>query len=193
MKTVLLSLSIMAFSSIALSAEDPRITTGKVAELTTHRIERLVTLKKIDASFMQRLDKVEVSAVANATPVAYKALISQTAPAVGAPLQMEMTFDAKGKFIAFKLIDGGVAGVDPLWTGADSLTLLESAMHFVLENTANKQVEPYFLAMTQSSLSKTTVGGKTVAVVKVKTSSQAQTLNIYIGLDAKFISYEILP
>ena len=183
----------MAFSSLALSAEDPRITTGKVAELATHRIERLVTLKKIDASYMLRLEKVEVTAVANAAPVAYKALISQTAPAAGAPLQMEMTFDAKVKFIAFKLIEGGASGVDPLWTGADSLTLLETGMHFVLENTANKQVEPYFLAMTQSSLSKATVGGKTVAVVKVKTSSQAQTLNIYVGLDAKFISYEIVP
>lgn len=192
MKSILLSLALVAVSHYAFAAEDPRITTGKVAELTTHRIDRLVNLKKIDAQFLHRLEKIEITKV-DETPVAYKAIVSQTAPAQGKAIQLELTFDKDGKFINFKTIEGGVTGVDPLWNSADSVTLLENAMHFVLEHTSDSQVEPYFLSMTNATLSKTTFHGETVAVAQFKTSAQAQTLNVYVKLDGKFISHEIVP
>ena len=192
MRSILLSLSLIAAAHLASAGEDPRISTGKVAELTTHRIERLVTLKKIDPQFLHRLEKIDVIKV-DETQAAYKVTASQTTPAQAKPIQIEMTFDKDGKFLDFKALEGGSAGIDPLWTEADAVTLLEKAMHFVLENTSDSQVEPYFLTMTTSSLGKTTINGEPVAVAQFKGSAQAQTLNVYLKLNGKFISHEIVP
>lgn len=191
MKSLLFGLILFA-SSLSLAAEDPRTTTGKVAELATHRVDRLVLTKVIDANFLHRMEHIEVVKL-TADSAAYRAVVTQTAPTQGSALQLEITFDANGKYIAHKVLEGGTVGVDPLWSKANAGKIMENAMHFVLENTAKPDVEPYFLSMTRATLTKGTYKDQPVAVVKFLTSSQAQTLNVYVNLDGKFISYEIVP
>ncbi len=190
MKLLAVSFLFLFSSFSAFSAEDPRITTGKIAELAVHRIDRLVTLKKIDPQFLNRLETIDVTKP-QGTPEAYRAVVSQTTPASGAPLQLTLTFDANGKFISFTPVEGGTAGADPAWSPKDPATLMENAMHFVLENTAKQEIEPYFLSMTRATLGKTIYREESVAVVKFSTSAQAQTLNVYLKMDGKFITHTI--
>ncbi len=193
MKNLISTFAFLALATAAVAHEDARITSGKILELTAHRVDRLVALKKIDANFLKHMEKIQVSQVENQSPVAYKSLVIQTAPEQGQALQLEVTFDKTGKFVGHKVIEGGVLGADPKWTNADAQTLLENALHYVLDNTANRAIEPYFLTMSEASLSKIQHQGSDAALVKIKATAQAQSLNIYLKLDGKFISYEIAP
>ncbi len=196
MKNLITAFAFLTIASVTFAHdnhEDAKITSGKILELTTHRIDRLVVTKKVDANFLKRLEKIQVTQVENQSPVFYKVLASQTAPQQGQPLQLEITFDKTGKFVGHRTVEGGALGADPKWTAADAQALLESAFHYVLDNTANRAIEPYFLTMSEATLSKTQLKGSEVALIKIKATAQAQALNIYLKLDGKFISYEIVP
>ena len=97
MKNLITAFAFLTIASTTFAHEDARITSGKILELTTHRIDRLVVLKKVDPNFLKHLEKIQVTAVENQSPVAFKALASQTAPAQGQALQLEITFDKTGK------------------------------------------------------------------------------------------------
>lgn len=170
------------------------VSSGKIAELTAHRLERLVTLKKVDASFSARLEKVEVSSVSGTAPApaAYRSLVSQTQPAQGAPMQLELLFDAAGKPLAFKVLPGGVAGPDPQWPTADAQALFEATAH-ALDESKDAKIEPFMTGFTSFVLTKGTLQGSPVARAQVLSSTTASKLNVYMMLDGMVMSTEILP
>lgn len=71
---------ISSISFLTLANITGEIRLAKAAELAAHRIDRLVTLSKIDAGFLNRLEKIEVNKIENADPIFYRALVSQTSP-----------------------------------------------------------------------------------------------------------------
>jgi len=130
-------------STLAIAHEDPSITTAKIAELSAHRTDRLVVLGKIDASFVQKMEKIEVIKITSG-PAAYKAIVSQTQPQTGTPLQLELQFDHDGKPLSFKVLAGGIAGSDMQWSPKSAGELVENGMHYVLDNKTNPSIAPYF-------------------------------------------------
>lgn len=188
MKTIVLTAAFLMTSSFAFAQSASK---AKVAELTSHRVDRLVTLGKIDAAFLNRLEKIEVTAV-NQPPVAFKVRASQTQPAQGTPVQLDLSFDKDGKPLAFQVISG-TQGADPQWTDKDAASLTENALHFVLENASDAKVKKFNDGLTTFSLAKGQLNGATVARAQVLSSLTTEKLNIYLKLDGTFISADVTP
>ena len=132
MKQILIIASLML--GLTGQAHAAAITLAKAAELSAHRIDRLVALNKIDSSFSKKMDQIDVAVIENQAPVFYKATVSQTKPAQGQPMQVEISLDKDGKPLAFQLIPNGVAGPDAGWSAKIAGELIESTLHYVLEH-----------------------------------------------------------
>lgn len=193
MKTTLLLTAILFGSQFAFAHNDPAISTAKIAELSAHRADRLIALGKIDGAFVTRTETIEVTAVAGPAPVAYKSIVSQTQPQSGQPIQLELQFDHDGKPLSFKVLSGGTAGADMMWSPKNAGELIENGMHYILDNSTNSTVAPYFKDFTHLVLVKGTLTGKDVALVQVTASSQAKRLNIYVNLDGTLNSVAVEP
>lgn len=185
--SALIALSVMADASATA------VSKAKAIELAAHRVDRLVTLKKIDATFTTKMEKLEVSVVENQAPVHYKVRVSQTKPVKGNPLQVDLSFDINGKPLAFQLIAGGVAGADMGWSGKSAGELVESALHYVLENATAGKVSLFDKDATSLTLSKASLKEKTVAQAELLASSTTEKLNIKVSLDGTFVSAEVVP
>jgi len=192
MKTfIFLTSLILSISSFA-HPNGPGVTNAKAIELSAHRIDRLVTLGKIDASFLKNLEKMEVSVVQNQAPVYYKVRVTQTQPAQGTPLQLDISYDDDGKPLSFEVIAGGVAGPDAGWTDKDAGSLAENALHYILENNTDAKVALFDKGLTSFVLTKGALNGETVARGQASSNLTTDKLNIYLKLDGTFISAEVI-
>lgn len=189
---VLVSTMLISFSALAHPG-GPGVTKAKAVELAAHRIDRLVTLGKIEASFKTKLDKIEVAVVENQAPVFYKVRVSQTQPTQGLPMQVDISFDDDGKPLAFQVVAGGVAGADVGWTDKDAVSLTENALHYILENSADAKVALFDKGIRSFVLSKGQLDGATVARGQATSTLTTEKLNIYLKLDGTFVSAEIEP
>lgn len=192
MKTALLLTTILMGSTLAFAHSDPTITTAKIAELSAHRADRLVALGKIDAAFVQKIEKIEVTKLSGGA-AAYKSIVSQTQPQTGSPLQLELQFDHDGKPLSFKVLAGGTSGPDLGWSPKSAGELVENGMHYVLDNSADGTISPYFNDFTNLVLMKDTLGGKDVALLQVIASSQSVPLNVFVDLDGTINSVVVGP
>ncbi len=188
---VLLSLCLLV-GQFSYAHRDGQSSAAKVAELAVHRIDRLVALNKIDASFLKNTVKVEIAEVASQTPVAYTALVSQAMPAKGERLSVTMSFDKDAKPLAFQVLPGGVAGPDSNWPELDSVTLIENALHYILDNVKDAKVAVFYEEMGSLELSKAVLNGQNVALAQIWTMDGADQLKIYLKLDGTLISTETL-
>lgn len=193
-KLFALAIGILTVTQMAFAQEAaPGIVKAKAAELTAHRIDRLVSLSKIDGSFLTKTAKMEVVVVQNQAPAYYKVRVSQTQPASGEAMQMDVVYDGNGKPLSYNVLAGGNPGPDEGWTGVDAVTLMENGLHYVLENgEKNANVKPFYTALTTITLTKGQLNGKTVARTQMKSSESALTLNVYVNLDGTFISAEFV-
>lgn len=194
MKIILPIVSTLAIALSTLAhTGGPGASNAKALELSAHRIDRLVTLNKIDASFLKKLDKIEVTVVPNQVPVFYKTRISQTKPQQGNPMQLEISMDEDGKPLAFQLLPNGVAGPDLAWPDKNAGELMENALHYVLENATNGKITLFDKSATSIVLTKETLSGQVVARGQVTSSATTEKLNIYLKLDGTFISAIVIP
>jgi hypothetical protein len=177
---------------VPMSAFAQNVTPGKIAELTAHRIERLVQINKISPAFDTMLEKVEVSVVTGQAPVAFKSVTSQSQPATGSAIQLELLFDATGKPLSFKEV-AGVAGADPKWPTANAQALYESATHFLDDNKADPKISPFYAGTTTLVLAKGKLQGMDVCRVQISATTTASKLNVYLMLDGMVMSSEIVP
>ncbi len=193
MKTLFIALiGFLSFTQAAL-AQVTKITNASIIELSSHKIDRLINLKKIDGTFRTKIERIEVSLISNQPPYVYRSLISQTKPLQGNPIQLEILFDKDGNALTYKVLPNGVPGVDKNWPGKDALELSENPMHYVLANSTNPQINPFFTDASSLTLIRGTLAGQDVAQGQLTSYKTKSTLNIYIKLDGTFISYEIMP
>ena len=196
MKSKILGLVIGILAAAQISTAQQAATgiaKAKAIELTAHRIDRLVSLNKIDASFLSKTAKMELSIIENQAPAYFKVRVSQTQPASGEALQMDVVYDVNGKPLSFNVLPGGNAGPDDGWTGVDAVTLIENGLHYVLENgETDAQVKPFYTALTTIALTKGQLDGKPVALIQMKSSESTLTLNVYVNFDGTFISTEFI-
>lgn len=191
MKKIILTLALILSVTINTSAHPngPGVTKAKVAELTSHRIDRLVSLNKIDKSFLTKLVKMEVSVLENQEPAYYKVHVTQTQPTQGQAQQMDVIFDDDGKPLSYSVIPGGASGPDDGWTGVDPVTISENALHYVLENgETDAKVKPFYTGLTTVSLEKGLLNGQITAKVQMTSAETNTKLNVYLNLDGTFIS-----
>jgi hypothetical protein len=193
MKALITGLVLGLASMTSLAHDGGAVSMAKIAELSVHRVDRLVALNKIDAGYWNRIESIEVAHVSGPGKADYRSVISQTAPAGSAALQIELLFDHDGIPLSFKIMNGGVAGMDPQWPGVDAGTLSESGMHYLLDNSTVAKLAPYFNSLATVLLTKANLAGQPVAVLVLTATSQAQKLNVFIKLDGTVISTELAP
>lgn len=192
MKSLILSLLVFSLSSLSL-AQDATVSVAKAAELTAHRIDRLVTLGKIDSSFLTSLEKIEVHVLQDQAPAFFKTTSTQTSPEHGEPLKLEVVLDGNGKALSYQVSTSGSPGLPKGWQEKDAVSLTENALHYVLENSMDSKVGLFDQALTSIILEKVQLNGVEVAVGKMKSTLTTETLLVYLKLDGSFISAELVP
>ncbi len=174
-------------------AQVAKITNASIVELSSHKIDRLVTLKKIDGSFLTKIERIDISLILNQPPYMYRSLVSQTKPTQGNPIQLEILFDKDGNALTYKVLPNGIAGADQNWPEKTALDLSESPMHYVLDNSTDPKINPFFTDAASLTLTRGTLAGQDVAQAQLTSYKNKSILNIYIKLDGTFISFEVLP
>jgi len=189
MKFLLLAFSILMTGASSANAE--QVSLAKAAELGCHRIERLVTLKRIDAAFLEKFYGLKIEKLDSAE-AAFRFTGFQALAADGSSRRVEILMDANGKASAHQVTDAA-EGNSPAWPQTDPVTLMEYALHYVLENGATKpEVAPFFNNLIEGTLTQLqAANGQTVAQATFKTSESEKVLFVIQGLDGTFISAEV--
>ena len=193
MKKVI-ALSMLMFGAQMHYAQAASISLAKAAELGVHRVERLVTLKKIDASFVDKFQSIEIEALSAPKPTdpAFKVTAGQVPGPDGKQNRVEMLLDGAGKALSHTVKEGTEATAAPRWPEKDAVTLTEAAMHVVLEGKNDAKLKPYFdgfqsLELTQDRDST----GQTIARAKMKAKGVAKVLEVILKTDGTVISSQI--
>lgn len=185
----------LAFSIAPSFADvESTIAPARAAELSSHRIERLVNLKKIDGTFISKLHTIELQKLTKnqVTDPAYLSTVSQYDGVDGTKNQVEIFLDDQGKALSFNVKSGSAAANAPVWSDKDPSTLVENGLHFVLENNETKaDVKPFHTGFISMELFKGTRGGHDVAVVKIASKETQDHLYVFLKLDGTFEAYEI--
>jgi hypothetical protein len=192
MKKLVLGLALVLTTSTSFATTV--IASARAVELTTHRVEKLVNLKKIDASFASMLKTIEVEKLSQtqAGDPAFLATVSQVAGNDGTKNQVEIVLDDQGKSLSFKVKSGSAAQNAPVWSDKDSANLIENSLHFILDhNTDKPDLKPFYDSLLTLNLTKMNSNGKDLALVTITAKDTQSVLNIMLTLDGSFQSYEI--
>lgn len=167
---------------------------ARAAELSSHRIERLVNLKKIDASFISKLNTIELQKLTKnqVTDPAFLSTVSQYPGTDGTKNQVEIFMDDQGKALSFNVKSGAAAANAPVWTDKDPSTLVENSLHFVLENNETiPALKPFYTGFLSLTLTKGNKNGADVSIAKITSNETQGVLYVYLKLDGSLLSHEI--
>lgn len=176
-------------------AQAQSIALAKAAELSVHRVERLVTLKKIEEAFMSKFSGVVIEALKQAKPTdpAFKAIASQVPGPDGKQSKVEILMDGAGKALSHNVVSGTEATVAPRWPEKDPVTLSENAMHVVLDGKSDPKLKPYFDGFKSIEISQDRDStGQTIARGKMKAVGVAKTLEVVLKMDGTVISSQLI-
>lgn|GEM_PF-602515 len=185
-------IALLGLPSLASAHDTSR---AKAAELGLHRIERLVILRKINASFQTQTETLSIQLLQQRQPTDpfFKATITQGKAADGSQRTVDLMMDDDGKTLSFTEVGGTDPARLPSWTGKDALSLLEVAMHCVerelIENNracadtpALSAYEKGFTGIVLSPINN--ADGKLMgAMAEVTAEGVTQTLRIRMMLD----------
>jgi hypothetical protein len=191
-RLLMTSFTISLASSLAFgaTATSPN---AKAAELSCHRIDRLVTLKKIDAKFLNRFRGMEVKTMAGgAGQPSFEVIASEEADQGKSANQVKISLDQDSKPLAFTVVAGDDATNPTVWPDKDPVTLAEDSLHFLEQNVAKPDIAKFNSGLTGLRISPADVGGKSVAKIEIVSSDTKGTLKVYISTAGDFVSYEVV-
>jgi hypothetical protein len=186
--------TILLFTTTSWAHETPpgAIAKAKAAELAVHRIERLVTLKKIDPFFQTSLTSMQIE-VTGENGAVFK-VTGWTAEGQGEEASSIVIFqDSQGKAISYSLGPIFQPTSPFVWPAADAATLMESSLHFVLEGWVDfPEVKEYFNHFESVNLEPwKNQQGELFALFKVRAEDNPSILYIVLKPDGSFVSYQI--
>lgn len=123
MKT-LITLIVASFGFTAVNAQ-AAATPGTAGELSLHKIERLVALKKIDASFLTQTISLSVSRAGTG----FNIMAMEGADATGKQRMLMMTSDKDGKVLTYKEMAAAAPKTPVALPVKNAISLYELAMH----------------------------------------------------------------
>ncbi len=196
MKTLILaSLATVGFALGAEannhSAEVPNLT---AAEISAHKIDKLVQLKQVDAAFVKNLKGIEVSKLENGGPAkpTFKVIAHQESDDGKEANKLELTLDSKGKALGKAQIIAGTSATKPtVWGSKDPITLIEEGLHHV-EHVAHhdKKVGQYIVPFKAVRISQVTLDNKSVAKLEIVGDGIQEKLNMYLSLTGELLKTE---
>ncbi len=170
------------------------VSQAKIVELSLHRIERLVILNRVDASFLTEIQSLKLSLIAHSDEItpAFKVTAYQGVAQDGTRRGLELVTNADGKALSQNVLAGSAPAVASAWTDKDAVTLTENSLHYVLDNVATTPaLAPIDENLTEVNLSHgTNATGQAVAVAEFKTGAQQAGLLVRVKLDGTWDSAE---
>lgn len=129
--SIVLSLLTLSSANFAFAEATAK---GKVAELGLHRLERLVTLKKIEATFQTKSISLSVESLVAPNPAvdpSFKVSIAQGKATDGTQKTLNLLADQTGKVLSFNVAGTLEPVAPPKFTILDAVGLLEVGLHCV--------------------------------------------------------------
>lgn len=145
-KNALASLAVsMVLGASAARAADVNAATA--AHLALHRMERLVSLKKVDEAFVTKFHKMTVAG-SNAEAGGFRVVIAQYPGSDGTASTLEILLDAAGKPMKETVTPGAAAEGAPEWPDKGPVALVEAAQHHLLHGQGQPELAPYLKALS---------------------------------------------
>jgi hypothetical protein len=187
MKKTVFSFLMISIGSVSQAFASP---SGPAGELALHKLERLVTLKKIDASYETQSTSVSVTP----SGTGFNVSIMQAAGADGKMNTLMMTSDKDGKVLTYMAMPANPP-VSPLsLPGKSSVNLLELSMHCIegemVECKANADIGLYNDHFKAASFSvvKDAAGKITGGEIAITGDALPKTLLVNLNNDGSFKS-----
>lgn len=189
-------ITLLAGLFFGFSAQAHSVSVAKATELSLHRIERLVILKKIEEAFQSKFLSLQMVVLShsNETEPVFKSTVFQYPASDGTQKSVDIVMNGDGKALSYTVNAGGNAQGEPTWPDKDPVTLTENALHYVIDGSATKpDLVPYNDALSSLQITQgTNQAGEKVAVVDVRSSSVTPTLRIKILTTGDFYSAEFI-
>ncbi len=195
MKTAIILVSTVfgcLLSSMSTAAD---ITNAIAAHLATHRLERLVTLGKIDGSFQTKFRELTLENIPHtqATEPAFKALLEQYPGMDGTKNVLEIIMNGTGKSLKDTVLPGATAEDAPDWPIKDAITLSELAQHHLLEKAqTDPALAPYIRALSGFNISQFIEGGDIFARIDLRSSETEQKYRVILKTDGTVVTATIV-
>ena len=199
----------VAFGASSVAMADIA-TRARAAELSLHRVEKLIILKKIDASFQTAVNQLDLAVQPSDTDAPggtyFRAIMSEVPAQDSTRKSVKLFMDDQGKTLIHKPMSGGDAFNPPIWPAKDPISLMEVAMHCVqgelIENSHACADHPElpafnrdFQNLTLSQL-RDAAGVPSGALATIQAEKSHSLLKIRINLDgtlSKDHAIEIIP
>lgn len=179
-----LFLALVTTISFAQHDHGGSFTNAKAAEISSHRIGRLVDTGKISESFLLNMQQIDVVALphSSASEPAYQVNVKQSPGQNGKLSELKILLDMKGKFLSHAVLSE-VPTVQIEWPDSPVAELIESVLHYVTEqNPAGINIKPFNEKMKSLKVSKKTNSDGTVqAVMTIESSATTQKLEIILS------------
>jgi hypothetical protein len=201
---------VLILGGASLAQAHGNTTRGQAGEMALHRLDKLITLNKVDAAFKTASNQLNVvlkpvDADAPSGTV-FGGTVSQVAAVDGSRKAVKLFMDDDGKTLIHKPVDGGDALTPPVWPAKDSISLMQVAMHCLegelidgnracADNTDLPAFNQDFLTLTLSQI-KDAAGAPAGALAEILAEGGKSTLKIHLNLDgtlAKGQPIEIVP
>ncbi|MEA9358466.1 hypothetical protein SHI21_19675 [Bacteriovorax sp. PP10] len=182
LKKILLSLAVSAF---ATSTSFAAVGNAKVVELGCHRLERLITLGKVDESFLKKLKTLDLVILSPAKPTdpSFQVTAAQYAGADGTTKKVEMMMDANGKAITQVIKEGTESDSTPEWGDKDAISLIEQSLHYVEEHTSEHiELRPFQVGLKSLTLMQVS-NAQGIKVARIEMTSTATTQKLEVNLN----------
>lgn len=170
------------------------VSQAKVAELACHRAERLVTLKKIDAAFVNNVASISVVPQTEGE-ARFKAYILLYPDFNGQQGRLEIDFDANGKVQGYSVNPTQPSVQAPTWPELDSVTLVENSLHYILDGwAANSDLKIFNEHFKSLVLTQVQDGnGKIFSKAQIFLDNSSAKLEVILKTDGTLQEAKIVP
>lgn len=175
------------------SAAQARISNGTAAELGTHRVEKLVLLKKVPTTFREQFLGIEVRSInpGGGGKPSFEVIASQDVDAGKAANKVIMTMDENGKVLSDTVVTGTAPTAPLKWPGKDPVSLTELGFHHVEHVLSDKKVAPFYNSFKAMRLSQMQHGSDTMVVLEMLSEATKDRLLVNLKSDGSLIGYSI--
>lgn len=187
---ILFSLFTLMFLNLSFAQHDhgAGVTPAKLAHDASHRVGKLVDTGKIDETFIQNMSSLEIIELdhTDMSAPAFKVVVT----AGTGVNQLAVLFDMKGKYMKNQIIAKGDIEASP-WRAKGGSELIEAALHVVTEG-ADPKLAPFANGLKSASVAPRETEQGPVAVVTVKSSLSAASLELIVSLEGEVQSFKVI-
>jgi hypothetical protein len=175
--------------------DDGKPSSALAAHNALHYVDNLVARQQLEDGFVSKLKSITLTQVMTGTTlVGYQVVLAQIPGSDGKASQVEVKLDPTAKALSFVYTAGTPALNAPQWADADSITLVEDSLHYVLHHATDEKIDPFNDGLASVILSQQVqTDGTIAAVIDIKASESTETLHIVENGSGAVESATVVP